>query len=73
MIPETAISRLSAASLNGDYLVELFKELENMVELTDVPQVSLVLGYIDNPNEIKMGDFLPSITLSLTRFVGESE
>jgi hypothetical protein len=73
MIAETVLKRLLNSNLTGDKLVELLTGMEAMLNLSDAAQGSLVLGYVEDLKTIKVGDFIPTITLSLVRYTGAEE
>ncbi len=68
MLSDTVLKRLLGADLTGDKLTGLFTDMANMMILSDAAQASLVLGYVDDLRELQPGDFIPTITMSLTRY-----
>lgn len=70
MIVDDVLKRLLSANLTGEKLTELLTGMAASMNLSDAAQVNLILGYVENWRTIKPGDFIPTITLSLTRYTG---
>jgi len=73
MISDVILKRLLGADLTGEKLTGLFTGMSNMMLLSDAAQASMVLGYVDDLKQIKPGDFIPSITISLVRYTGAED
>lgn len=70
MIADDVLKRLVSADLTGEKLTGLLTGMAVSMNLSDAAQANLILGYVENWRDIKPGDFIPTITLSLTRYIG---
>lgn len=71
MIANDVLKRLLSADLTGEKLTGLLTGMAVSMNLSDAAQANLILGYVEDLKSIKSGDLIPTITLSLTRYIGD--
>jgi hypothetical protein len=62
------IERLRAADLTGPILLNIFDHLETIMKESKSGQSALTLGYVSPDDDIKEGDFVPTINIVLTQY-----
>lgn len=60
--------RLSNADLTGEVLSKIFDHLELVMAESKSGQAALTLGYVSPEDDLKTGDFVPTINIVLTQY-----
>jgi len=62
--------RIVSSQLSGPALLEIFKMIEVQMGVVQAQGNFVQFSFIGNPEELKEGDLIPEIHLSLRPFVG---
>ncbi len=65
-----AAQRIVSSQLSGPALLEIFKMIEVQMGVVEAQGNFVQFSFIGNPEELKEGDLIPEVHLSLRPFVG---
>lgn len=63
LLHKPSIERIRAGKVGGDRMVELFETLAADADLNEIPVMTLMVPYIDDNDEYKVGQYVPEIQL----------
>lgn len=63
LLHKPSIERIRAGRVGGDQMVELFENLAADADLNEIPVMTLMVPYVDDGDEYKIGQYIPEIQL----------
>lgn len=69
-INEHAAQRIVSSQLSGPALLEIFKMIEVQMGIIEAQGNFVQFSFVSNPEELKEGDLIPELHISLRPFVG---
>lgn len=71
-INEQAAQRIASNQLSGPALMEIFKMLELQMGVVEAQGNFVQFSFLGSPEELKEGDLIPELHLSLRPFTGHA-
>lgn len=68
---EQLAEKLAICTLENRKILEIFGAMEQTLIASGSEQAAITLGFVKDPDNVKVGELLPTITFTLTRFQTE--
>ena len=61
-----AMARIEKSKIDGESLIQIFRNLLNSAIIADTTQAAITLGFTEDAN-LEVGDYMPTFTLSVVK------